>query len=330
MRNQEDLLRSVKFGFAGLAAALLAACGGSQETEVPDAGSEPAETVTAPAEPAASEPAITTATPAMWRVSDADSEIILFGTMHLLPADLEWRTEAFETQMSDAPVTYLEADAMSPEAVESIRALVAQYGTNPPGETLSSVLGEERAANFKTMLDAYGVPMDALEPYRPWFALLNVAQVAYAKAGFNPAAGVDAAVLGQANAEGDEIRYLESAEDQILALATLDDEEMLANFDASVDEFLNLDQQIADLLAAWSAGDVVALEETIIDEIRAEAPGAYEALFTARNRNWTAQIVEMMAGEGEIFIAVGAGHLIGAESVIAMLSEEGIEAERIQ
>jgi uncharacterized protein YbaP (TraB family) len=42
------------------------------------------------------------------------------------------------------------------------------------------------------------------------------------------------------------------------------------------------------------------------------------------------QIEGILAGKGVSFMAVGAGHLIGPDSVIAMLAARGVKAERVQ
>ena len=34
--------------------------------------------------------------PAMWSVSDADTTVYLFGTIHLLPENYQWRTQRFD------------------------------------------------------------------------------------------------------------------------------------------------------------------------------------------------------------------------------------------
>ena len=37
-------------------------------------------------------PAAPEAKPAMWKLSDPDTTIYLFGTLHVQPSDLKWRT----------------------------------------------------------------------------------------------------------------------------------------------------------------------------------------------------------------------------------------------
>ena len=40
------------------------------------------------------------ARPALWEVSDADTKIYLFGTIHLLPSDYQWRTPALNRALN--------------------------------------------------------------------------------------------------------------------------------------------------------------------------------------------------------------------------------------
>jgi len=305
---------------AALAAALLlAACGGE---------SAPANGAAEPDAPSAA--AAAAAAPAMWRMTDEDSEIVLFGTFHLLPPGTEWRTDAFEAAMERTETTYTEADVTSPEAQAKLQQLVQQYGLNPPGVTLSGLLGEERAAAFAEVAGRYGAPMQNFEPLRPWLAMLSLSQAAYAQAGFDPTSGVEPVVLAAAAEEGDAIAYLETAERQIEALASLDEEEMLGNFDASMEQFDNLEQQLLDSVEAWRVGDIDGLDALLLEEARTMAPGAFEAIFTKRNAEWVVDIKELMAGEGDYFIAVGAGHLVGEASVVEMLEDEGFAVERVQ
>ena len=51
------------------------------------------------------------------------------------------------------------------------------------------------------------------------------------------------------------------------------------------------------------------------------------ALIQRRNAAWTRAIAERLAGSGETVIVVGAGHLVGPDSVPALLRARGIKVE---
>ena len=268
--------------------------------------------------------------PAMWRLKDADSEIYLFGTFHVLPANVQWATPAFDAAMEETETTITEADVTSPEAQAAMLGLVQKYGLNPQGVTLSSTLGPERAAEIERIAASLGVPMATLEPFRPWLALISLASMAMQSAGFDPASGVESVVIKQAAAQSDKIEYFETAEEQIKILAGLDDEEMLANFDVTIEQFDDFKALTEGMLASWKTGDLGALEADILAPLRDTSPAAFRDLIVARNESWVAKIADIMEGEGDYFIAVGAGHLIGEDSVVDLLGERGFPVERVQ
>ncbi|MEL6370920.1 MAG: TraB/GumN family protein [Pseudomonadota bacterium] len=310
----------MKFSAFGICAFVMAACA-SNSANVEAA---------APAEKAPSEEMAFGGAPAMWHLTDDDSEVVLFGTFHILPEGVDWQTDAFTDAMARTETTITEADVASPEAQQQLMALVQQYGLNPPGTTLSSILGPERAGQLSAVAGDLGVPFAAIEPYRPWFAIISLSTLAMQKEGFDPTKGVEPIVLAKANEEGDAIDFLETAEYQIKALSSLDGPEMLANFDVSMGQFADFKAITDRLLEVWTQGDIDALDAEFFGEMRATAPMAYDALIVDRNENWTTEIKEIMAGEGDYFIAVGAGHLAGPDSVVNMLNAEGYEVKRVQ
>ncbi|MEZ5917409.1 MAG: TraB/GumN family protein [Parvularculaceae bacterium] len=74
------------------------------------------------------------------------SQIYLFGTVHILPADMVWSTPAFEQAMAETSITMTEADVASPNAQERLASLIQQHGYNAPGVTLSQTLGSAQRA----------------------------------------------------------------------------------------------------------------------------------------------------------------------------------------
>ncbi len=268
--------------------------------------------------------------PPLWKISDDDNTVYLFGTFHLLPEDANWQSDAVIAAMEDASITVTEADTQSPEAMQGMQALVAQYGLNPPGTTLSQVLGADRAASLFEVATAYGVPSAMLEPLKPWLALLSVTQAAYVANGLNPDLGVEKILNDMAVEQGDSIEYLETVERQIKALAALDGEIANDFVDTSVAEFAELQTQLKVGLDAWLAGDTAKLDESMIATVREESPVAFDLIFVQRNREWIDRITAYLDGDADTFIAVGTGHLVGEDSVIDMLEDAGVEVARIQ
>ncbi|MEO1707501.1 MAG: TraB/GumN family protein [Pseudomonadota bacterium] len=313
----------------GLACLFTAACASTAD----DVSTDAASTASAQSQAASAPSAQTRAFgdgPAMWRMTDDDSEIYLFGTFHLLPAGLQWTTPTFDAAMLATETTFTEADTESPEAVAEIQTAVRRLGLNPPGVTLSSSLGPERAASFGAVAQQYGVPMAQLEPLRPWLAVLSITQIAFQQVGYDPQAGAESTILARAASENDTLGHFESAVSQIEAIASLDEIGEFANTDESLDQLADFAGFAEDMLAIWQSGDVDRLDAELVGSVRNSSEEAFNIIFKNRNANWVQQIETMMAGEGDYFLAVGAGHLVGEDSVIDMLRDRGFTVTRVQ
>jgi hypothetical protein len=270
------------------------------------------------------------AAPAMWRLTGGKSRIYLFGTMHVLPKGTVWQTTAMTAAMAETKVTVVEADVDSRYARETAASLAYEFGVNPSWQTLSGVLGAERFERLARVAKRYGVSPASLERMRPWLAALQVSYAAMNAVGFEGDLGVERTVLTAAKRDNDKVQALETVEAQIKALAKLDGNDMLANVDRTISEIDDVGGKMQPMLQAWRTGDTAALERLAMADLRNGSPALYRALLVDRNAAWTERIARWHAGEGTYFIAVGAAHLIGSDSVIAMLAKKGIKAERLQ
>ncbi len=268
--------------------------------------------------------------PALWRIADADSAVYLFGSLHALPKGATWRTRAFDQAMADSEVTVFEADAASPQGLADIERALRTWGFNPAGVTLADEIGERRFERAAALADGLGLTASALAPMRPWLALVSLSQAVFLSYGFDPAAGVEATVLAQGKREGDAFRHLETPEEQVRALAELSREDMLANFDATLEQLSDIQATTDRMLTAWRTGDLAELEAVTLAPLKSGSPSAYDALFTRRNVAWTGRIAEMLGEDDDYFVTIGVGHLVGEDSVIRLLEARGLRAERIQ
>lgn len=270
------------------------------------------------AAPAAAEPAI-------WVIRDADSTIYLFGTVHVLKPSLVWRSPKLAKAVGESGDLVLEL--VAPEDPAALQPLILKYGMDPTG-SLATKLGPADAARLATAAKALGAPDGAFERMRPWMAAMTLAIVPLAKAGYDPKSGVESILTAEVKAAGKPITGLETMEKQIRIFADMDPTAELDMLRATLDDVDDATRQIDEMVAAWNSGDVASLEAAFVNEMKRDYPAAYDVLVVRRNTAWADQLAAKMKGSGVSFVAVGAGHLVGPDSVQAELAKRGIAAER--
>lgn len=268
------------------------------------------------------------ADPALWRVSDEDSDVYIFGSFHLLPQSLDWKTDKVLDALAASDTLYLEADVHSAEAQARMQALIPQYGLNPPGVALSSILDDETEALLAEFAPTVGASPAMLEPMQPWLAQLVLMIGQIQMLGFDPGAGVELALIAEVAEADMRFGYFETAEEQIGFLAGLPQDIQVEGLAQGLREAEELPQQVDEMVRAWATGDITALDAYVNGDMREDAPELYEAIIVTRNENWVPQIAEILDGEGTVFIAVGAGHLPGENGVLELLRNEGYAVTR--
>jgi uncharacterized protein len=274
---------------------------------------------------AAAAPVAARAEPAMWVARDADSTVYLFGTIHVLRPGVAWRSARIDQAYTSSQELWLEMD--EGDDPTTVQALVARLGLSPQ-TPLSSRLTAAEKAKLTAAAGAVGLPAQALEPMRPWLAALTLTVAPLLKAGYDPKSGVDQVLETQAKADGKPLKTFETAEQQFRFFADLPAEVELEMLRQSLDEAEDSRAVLDRMADAWVRGDSAALEREVIDEMRADYPEVYAVLFTERNKAWAERIDTLMDGSGVHFVAVGAGHLLGPDSVQAQLAARGIATER--
>lgn len=266
--------------------------------------------------------------PAMWKMSDDDTTIHIFGTVHLLRPELEWRTDAFDQALSSADKIVFEVDMKSEAAQRAIATDFLARGMFQDGRTLKEVLNEDDEAVVSAAFDSLGVPIDAMNTFEPWMASVNLGVMKLMSDGFDPNSGVENVIETEAAEAGKSFAYLESISQQADAFDLLAEEDQITMLYESA---LMLDEspRMLDVLVdEWADGDVAGIAAIMADpEGYGFTDAAYEALLVTRNQDWVPKIEAMLDEPGSIFIAAGAGHFAGPDSVITMLRDKGYTIE---
>lgn len=282
--------------------------------------------VAAVAEEAAAEVAAETG-PAMWKVADEDTTIYLFGTVHALPGDVDWYSGPVKTALDSSGSLVTEVD-MTPEVVATMGQTIAAKGMLPQGQTLRGLMTEEQRTTYEAGLAKIGIPAEALDPLEPWFAAINIAQVLLQAAGYDGENGVEK-VLEATVSEGTERVALETVDFQIAIFDELPIENQLSFLLAAVEDPQAGIAMLDQIIAEWAEGDAEVLA-AMLQESNAEDPLLTARLFHQRNENWAGWIDDRLDAPGTAFVAVGAGHLAGDNSVQDYLGQRGITVTRVQ
>ena len=265
------------------------------------------------------------ATPALWKVSDADTTIYLFGTVHALPPGIGWYrgpvAEAFEGSQ-ELVTEIVETDQTAMQQLVIAKALL------PDGKSLRPMLEAKRRAALEAALTQYGMPVAAFDRFKPWYAAIALATLPLAKEGLDADNGVDAMLAVKAKALGKQHAGLETPEYQLGLFDGLPAEVQQRYLGEVIRTLPEVKDQLTNIIAAWKSGDAKRLADLINEG--EDDPAMLETLLVGRNRNWADWIKARLDKPGTVFVAVGAGHLAGVGNVQDQLKTRGIATTRVQ
>lgn len=267
------------------------------------------------------------AEPALWAIKDQDSTIYLFGTVHVLKPDTQWRSAKIDKALAASGDLTLEIVGGDDPAL--MQPLMLKYGLDP-ANPLSTKISPETFKHATELAQGGGMPPQMLNQMRPWLAAVSLTMLPVIKAGYDPRSGVEQVLAKEVKAAGKPSNAFETAEQQMRFFADLPAKTEADFLSATLDDVDEGVGKIDKMVAAWAAGDMPALEAEFVSEMKRDYPELYELLIVKRNDDWAKQLKTKLAGSGVSFVAVGSGHLVGPDSVQAQLAKLGIKAERLE
>jgi hypothetical protein len=253
------------------------------------------------------------AMPPVWVVRDKDSELVLFGSVHVLPPGLDWEPPALAHALTAADDLWFELP-IDPQAQALTGQLAAAKGLLPADQSLFKLLTPEDSARLARVADAYGASPALLDRLQPWMAEIALAGAAFRKAGADTQAGVEQVIAGAAG-PGAVRRAFETPQQQVDMLSAGDLAEQIASLDETLKEMEAEPDAYGTLLRAWMAGDIAALDREALAPMRRASPKLFRRLVLDRNARWAQALDRRLKGHGRTVVVVGVGHLIGPGSL---------------
>jgi uncharacterized protein len=263
----------------------------------------------------------------LWEIKSATNRIYLFGSIHMANADFYPLPQAVEAAYQQEDTLAVEADPTDPSATEKAIPLL----TYAAPDKLEKHLSEQTWRQLKAMAGPAAEPFQALRP-----AMLVTAFTLqfFLQQGYEPKYGIDLHFIHQAKADQKKLVELESMEFQAGVLGGLSD----ADGDAMVREILRglrsgtLLLETEAMIDAWKSGNAQALAAVLRTAANKDAGSRkiMKRLLDDRNVGMAQKISRMLEAGDKAFVVVGAGHVVGANSIVRILQKQGLQIRQIK
>ncbi|MEQ8742009.1 TraB/GumN family protein [Parasphingorhabdus sp.] len=270
-------------------------------------------------------------TPAMWKVSGTKPGQIgtayMFGTIHILPDNVEWRTSALEAAIADSDQLVIEVLGL--DDTQSAARIFSRLAVSPGQEKLDARVKPSLRDDLDRIVDASNISERTLNRMETWAAALSLASAQTKGLGLDSSGGVEKKLTAQFEKAGKPIEALETIESQLGYFDKLPEEQQRQMLTSVIEESGDSQQAFEKLFNAWMTGDIdqiVTLTDTgILSDAKTR-----QYLLVTRNQDWAEQLDKRLQHPGTSFVAVGAAHLAGPDAVQAMLAKRGYKVEKIQ
>lgn len=276
-------------------------------------------------QPVVAEPVPAEAHPALWKVSDADTTIYLFGTIHLLPKGLDWFKGPLAQAFAGADELVTEIPEIDPQTSQGV---LIKRGILPTGQSLRDQMSPKERAKFEQTLTGFGLPVAAFDRFKPWYAAVVLATLPLQRTGYSLANGVETDLAARNVTLGRPRTGLETLDYQLSLFDGFSPKVQRRYLFEVIAALPDIEKDVGGMVEAWRIGDAAKLAALMnADE---DDPAMIAALLTNRNKAWAQWIKVRLDRPGTVFLAVGAGHLGGKGSVQDQLEGLGVKSARVQ
>lgn len=258
-----------------------------------------------------------------WTNTHVGGDDYLLGTIHMGDDRLIELPKQLKQLVDKIDILVVEVDLLAVSQA-MITDTLNKYAILPKGQTLQHVLAAKTYNHLQRFCIEHGLSIQTLDRYQPWFVVLSLAQVIYAKQGFESDNGVDSLIISYAKSVNKQIIQLESFEQQIVLLQSLfgNSNKQSANelIEDTLEELTTHQYLPQKMLDAWFAADMEAFESIYNIMLTEDDFDKYyeQNLIINRNREWIKTLPNLLK-KHSVLVAVGTMHFIGPHAIQKLL-----------
>ena len=254
----------------------------------------------------------------LWEISGKDilQRSYLFGTFHLMCKEDITLSGNLKQAIKNSKEVYLEMDLDDPA-----NTLGALFFINmKEGKTLKDLYSPEEYTRVEHFFkDSLQMGMMMIERMKPEFlqALLYPKMMPC-----KTLSGVEEEIMQFAKNEKKEIKGFETIAFQASVFDSIPYKDQAKDLLEMIDSIPSYTKYFDTMLQVYKTQQLSSLEKMFNDPQFNMDEKSQDILLDKRNNNWVMQLKKILPGTN-IFIAVGAGHLVGEKGLIALLRKEG-------
>lgn len=262
---------------------------------------------------------------AIWRVSKGADQVLIGGTVHLLPPSQYPLPAEFDAAFQRSDVLVLETD-LAPMQDPARAAVLQQQLLYPAGTRLSSKLSDKTRGQLLDILQRHRLTLPQIDQFKPGMLVTQLTLLELQQHQFT-SPGVDQHYLTLAQQQKKTLKYLEPIEFQLNLLASLGEGREDVFLQHALADVSDTADMMGKALSAWRSGDLTAVEQLVLAPVKAADAQTYQQMFVARNQAWLPQIQALFGNKEQELVLVGLGHLAGTQGVLALLQQAGYQVE---
>lgn len=260
----------------------------------------------------------------LWEISGngLQKASFLFGTFHLLCKEDIHFSDQLKKAVKMSDKMYMEMDMDDPSTMLG-GMLYMNMKDDKKLKDLYTPEEYKRLTNYFS--DTLKMPIMLLQKAKPYFL---VALLYPRMMDCSSPAGVEQELMKIAKEDNKEIKGLETIQFQASVFDSIPYEWQAQELLKNIDSFSVYKDQFKTMLDFYKKQELDSIN-SLVSKSEFGSDKYDDLLLNNRNKNWVKQLNTIMRNES-VFVAVGAGHLIGDAGLISLLRKEGYKVESLK
>ena len=278
--------------------------------------------------------------PILYAATDSQGNTIwLFGSIHVGREDFYPLPDYVMDAYNEADALAVEADIVAFESNTAAATKLILGTMYKDGTKVADHIPAELYERSVEILREGGMYMPTMDMFHVYTWESSIQELAMKKLSCNMSLGIDRHLIQNAKDTGKTLLEVESVEFQFGILTGFSDEINALSLASAIDMYDDpeaADAKITEMMDLWQSGDEAAFAAYLAsedDSMPPEEQALYaqymQVLQTDRNLTMTEWAEAALADGGDVFICVGAAHVIGEGALVDLLTQRGYTVERI-